>query len=83
MSDWERIEEVFLMTADVPAEERSLLLDSLCAHDPVLRAEVESLLASDCDSGTVISGAVQGEAASLLESQPLSGRRVGAYRIVR
>ena len=47
------------MTADVPVEEQPRLLDSLCAHDPELRAEVESLLASDCDSGTVIAEAVQ------------------------
>src|SRR5271170_7092750 len=83
MRDWERVQELFLMTADVPVEEQPRLLDSLCAHDPELRAEVESLLASDCDSGTIIAEAVQSEASLLLDLEPLAGRRVGAYRIVR
>ncbi len=83
MSDWERIQEVFLMTADAPAAEQPRLLESLCAHDPELRAEVESLLASDCDSGTIIAEAVQSEASLLLDLEPLAGKRVGAYRIVR
>jgi eukaryotic-like serine/threonine-protein kinase len=83
MSDWERIQEVFLMTADAPAGEQPRLLDSLCSHDPELRAEVESLLASDCDSGTIIAEAVQSEATLLLDVEPLAGKRVGAYRIVR
>ncbi len=71
------------MAADVPVAERPRLLDRLCAHDAELRFEVESLLASDCDSGTVIAEAVQGEAALLLEPEPLTGKRLGAYRIVR
>src|SRR5271170_1815566 len=83
MRDWERVQELFLMTADVPVEEQPRLLDSLCAHDPELRAEVESLLASDCDSGTVIAQVVQSEASLLLDLEPLAGKRVGAYRIVR
>ena len=71
------------MTADVAVEEQPRLLDSLCADDPELRAEVESLLASDCDSGTIIAEAVQSEASLLLDLEPLAGKRVGAYRIVR
>ncbi len=83
MSDWARVQELFLMTADVPVDERPRLLDSFCADDRELRAEVESLLASDCDSGTVIAEAVQSEASLLLDLEPLPGKRVGAYRIVR
>jgi len=74
---------VFLMTVDLPVEERHGLLESLCAQDAELRAEVESLLASDCDSGTVIAEAVQSEASKLFDLEPLPGKRVGAYRIVR
>src|SRR5271154_4543571 len=83
MRDWERVQELFLMTADVAVEEQPRLLDLLCADDPELRAEVESLLASDCDSGTIIAEAVQSEASLLLDVEPLAGKRVGAYRIVR
>ncbi len=71
------------MTGDVPAGEQPRLLDSLCAHDAELRSEVVSLLASDCDSGTVIAEAVQSEASLLFDLEPLAGKRVGAYRIVR
>ena len=71
------------MTVDLPVEERHGLLESLCAHDDELRADVESLLASDCDSGTVIAEAVQSEASMLFDLEPLPGKRVGAYRIVR
>jgi len=71
------------MTADVPVDEQVRLLDSLCAHDAELRAEVASLLASDCDSGKVIVQAVQSEAALLLERESMPDKRVGAYRIVR
>jgi serine/threonine protein kinase len=81
MNDWERVQELFLMTVELPVEEQTRFLHSM--RDDELRAEVESLLASDCDSGTVIADAVQGEAALLLDSEPLTGRRVGAYRIVR
>ncbi len=71
------------MMADVPVEERPRLLDFLCANDAQLRSEVESLLASDCDSGRVIAAAVQSEASLLFDLEPLPGKRVGAYRIVR
>src|SRR6516165_5736473 len=81
MNDWERVQELFLMTVELPVEEQTRFLHSM--RDDELRAEVESLLASDCDSGAAIAEAVQGEAALLLDSEPLTGRRVGAYRIVR
>lgn len=71
------------MTVEFPAEEQRRLLDTLCPQDPELRAEVESLLASDDDSGTVIAEAVKEEASLLLDAEPLAGKRVGAYRIVR
>jgi tetratricopeptide (TPR) repeat protein len=83
MNDWERVQELFLMTVELPAEEQTRFLDSVCLRDERLRRELESLLASDCDSGAAIAEAVQGEAALLLDSEPLTGRRVGAYRIVR
>jgi len=83
MSDWNRVQELFLVAVELPGGERSQLLDSLCAHDPELRAEVESLLASDRDSATVIVQAIHGEAALLFDSTLLAGKRLGAYRIVR
>jgi eukaryotic-like serine/threonine-protein kinase len=83
MSDWERVQELFLMAVELSAEERVRVLDAACPQGSGVRAEVESLLASDGDSGTIISDAVQGEAVLLLDSGPLVGRRVGAYRIVR
>ncbi len=83
MSDWNRVQELFLIVVESPEEERAQLLDSLCAHDSELRAEVESLLVSDRDSVTVIAQAIQGEASLLFDSTLLAGKRLGAYRIVR
>ena len=83
MRDWDRVQELFLMTVELPDRERRPLLDSLCAHDPELRAEVESLLASDGGGGTIVAAAVQQEASLLFDSALLAGKRIGAYRIVR
>jgi hypothetical protein len=47
---WERVQSVFLSLADLPPGERAVLLDKECGGDDELRAEVESLLASDRES---------------------------------
>jgi serine/threonine protein kinase/tetratricopeptide (TPR) repeat protein len=83
MISWERVQELFLRTVDLPAEERRRLLDAWCEQDPELRAEVESLLASDCDRGTIIAEALKEEVSLLFDAEVLAGKRVGAYRIVR
>ena len=82
-NNWDRIEEVFLAAADLSPEEQGRFLDWACNGDAAMRAEVESLLASDRKHGQGIASAVEGEAAALLDGQSIVGQRLGAYRALR
>ena len=42
-----RLKRLFLVVADLPADERRAYLDEACADDAELRREIERLLASD------------------------------------
>ena len=53
--NWDRVQQLFLSAADLAAGERGRFLDSACANDPELRAEVESLLSADQHGGEAIS----------------------------
>ena len=48
---WERTKAVLLDALDLDVPARETFLASACAGDPELRAEVESLLASDAAAG--------------------------------
>ncbi len=60
-----QLELVFHEAVALPAAERPAFLDRACAGDPLIRKEVEALLASDENADTHIGGVVQGVAASL------------------
>jgi eukaryotic-like serine/threonine-protein kinase len=45
-SRWDRVEQLFHAALEQPAEARARFLDSACASDPLLRREVDSLLAA-------------------------------------
>src|SRR5690242_21591032 len=86
--NWERVEALFLVAADLPSEEQARFLDDACNGDTALRAELESLLVSDRKNGEAISRGVGAEAALLFGSdaagrEPLTGDRLGAYRVLR
>jgi tetratricopeptide (TPR) repeat protein/tRNA A-37 threonylcarbamoyl transferase component Bud32 len=80
---WDRVQSVFLSVADLPPWEQAVLLDKECGGDGELRAEVESLLASDSESSHVISAAIANEAALCVDVPNLAGSRLGPWRIVR
>jgi eukaryotic-like serine/threonine-protein kinase len=88
---WRRIRTVLERALDVPATARSALLDRLCHGDDPLRAEIESLLAAEAGARRLLDVPVGEVAGQLLaevmhpplELNPLPGRRVGAYRLVR
>ena len=63
--------------ADLPAEEQMQTLDSLCAGEPEVRAQVKSLLAWDSESSKPIEQAVREEAFLLCDVDSLAGKRVG------
>jgi len=83
MSDWQRVQTLFLESIDLPPGERSKFLEFSCAGDPRMISEIESLLAADTDSEALIEAAVQDVAASYFDTHALIGQRLGLYRIVR
>jgi tetratricopeptide (TPR) repeat protein len=80
---WTRIQELFVAAADLPMDQRAAYLDKACPDDPLLRAEVESLLANDGPNTQMIASAVRDTAENLLNLDSPVGKRLGAYRITR
>jgi eukaryotic-like serine/threonine-protein kinase len=81
MNNWKNVEEVFLAAAELSVAERLSYLDSACAGDSQLRAEVDSLLAHDTADTRPFAAMVGQTAESAANGEALIGRRVGAYRI--
>ena len=80
-SNWERIQEIFFKTADLPVAERDAFLERACQGNAGLRSDVESLLQADSAGGTSIAAAVASEVDALLENEPpLVGTHMGPYR---
>src|SRR5215471_137349 len=91
---WQRVEQIFTAAERLPKDERTALLDDLCAGDEDLRCEIESLLAYHDKSDEFIEHAVGGFALedpsalganSETECVPgiLDVVQVGPYRILR
>src|SRR5215472_14715887 len=91
---WQRVEQIFTAAERLPKDERTALLDDLCAGDEDLRCEIESLLAYHDKSDEFIEDAVGGFALedpsalganSETECVPgiLDVVQVGPYRILR
>ncbi|HEV2844903.1 MAG TPA: serine/threonine-protein kinase, partial [Thermoanaerobaculia bacterium] len=92
---WRRIEPLLDQALDLPTQERNALLDSVCAGDPELRADVEALLAADEGAGDFLATPAGEYAPDLLEEDAgpeapeeiaaadLAGRLVGPYRLLR
>jgi serine/threonine protein kinase len=84
---WRRIEEVFQSALDIPEGQRDDWLSHACAGDTQLRQEVEGLLARDADESPLISGIIEGTAASLFDDDApldaMAGMELGHYRVIR
>jgi TolB-like protein/Tfp pilus assembly protein PilF/tRNA A-37 threonylcarbamoyl transferase component Bud32 len=95
---WKLVEEIFGQALDLPHDERKEFLSDVCGRDAELRVEVENLLRNDEEAGAFIAApafdvrqhvtgierAVAGQAAFDEEEEaPMTGRRIGAYRVVR
>lgn len=79
---WKQVVQVFNAVVDEPPARRGVLLDSLCAGNPLLRTEVDSLLAAhDADPDFLKSAPFAHET---LDATPvdLEGSVIGAYRLV-
>jgi serine/threonine protein kinase len=80
---WQKIKELVLAAQEVDTAARREFLQEACGSDHDLRTEIESLLAaaggeSELSTGPLMEGVGLGSA-----TDPMVGRRLGAYEIVR
>ncbi|MEY2562487.1 MAG: eukaryotic-like serine/threonine-protein kinase [Verrucomicrobiota bacterium] len=83
---WDRVKELFEAAADLAPRERAILLDRECAGDESLRAEIESLMASDAQTDGFIETPLAEIPRDLFpdaKEESLAGRQFGAYQIIR
>ncbi len=82
---WVRVKELFDAAADLEAGQRAALLDRECSGNEALRAEVESLLKSDEQTGNFIEASFQipRELFTETSEKPVAGRQFGAYQLIR
>jgi serine/threonine protein kinase len=82
---WSLIEEIFHEALERPAPERAGYIADACGGDPELRAEIESLIASDRHAARDIGSLVAGDLEKMAEEtdRENSGLRVGPYQLVR
>ena len=77
-SNWERVEQVFDEVSDLPEDQCSAKLAELCASEPEIRAEVESLLIAHRKAASFLEGTpLVGK--DDLESSSFSGKQLGPY----
>jgi serine/threonine protein kinase/WD40 repeat protein len=82
MTDDPRVREILDHAADLPPAERSAYLETACAGDPALRAEVESLLAALEDADEFL---VSPAGSPRVEEAPVNdslGTMIGHYKLI-
>ena len=81
---WARVKSIVLEALDRPAGERAAFVACATGHDPALRAEVESLLASDRIAGSFCETPAAAVLGAALSGSPhlAPGARLGPYEIV-
>jgi eukaryotic-like serine/threonine-protein kinase len=83
---WKRVREVFDQAISVPEGARAAFLDSVCSGDIELRQEVESLLRSHQEAGSIFlekpAADLKTALAGAAEHGSRAGRRVGVYRLI-
>ena len=85
---WRQVEEIFQAAIDLLPEDRRRYLSEACANDDLLKRDVELLLSQHDSGGGILSQPLYGNTESgvlesLLDEDPMIGRRLGAYRIER
>ncbi len=87
---WRQIEELLDQVLELPAADVPAYLDEACAGDAELRAEVEALLTAEGKAGNFLEQPAGDYAATLIDEihteaaqDPLEGRQLGPYRVVR
>ena len=77
---WARIQELFHAAAELPRSERSNFLNTACAGDEGLLAEVSAMLEQDAAGASLLDRNVASVAENIFETS-LSGRQFGPYRL--
>src|SRR5215472_16289736 len=80
---WNRVQEIFSAVADLPRAKQAAMVERAAAADPVVRAEVESLLRADSVDDADVLSAIGLEAKVLLRDSEILGSRLGDYRVIR
>ena len=82
---WRRVGDLFHRALERDADDRARFLDGACGGDPALRAEVESLIEHHEGGAPRVAPTPPEEqtAAGGDGGEPLDGRRLGPYRIIR
>ncbi|HJQ68469.1 MAG TPA: SUMF1/EgtB/PvdO family nonheme iron enzyme [Blastocatellia bacterium] len=81
---WQQVKPILQSALDLAPGQRASFLDSACDGDTLLRKEVESLLASHREAGSLLDSPAFEAAADLLadETVDLAGRKIGHYKVV-
>jgi eukaryotic-like serine/threonine-protein kinase len=83
---WQQVRELLDRAIAAPDGQRTALLDAACSDDSELRNEVESLLRSHQQAGTVFLGksavGVDLPGIASIDNVSRVGRRVGVYRLI-
>jgi len=79
---WDQIKELFTLALERDPGERSSFLRQACAGDDSLRTEIESLLSSFDRAPAFLEDSPAIDLVSA-QSRALTGKRIGAYRILR
>ncbi|NKB90323.1 MAG: tetratricopeptide repeat protein [Acidobacteria bacterium] len=83
---WSQVKALFQQALERDGAERSEFIRGVTGDDTTLRYELESLLSSHDEAGTFLSnppGAAAAEVLQLDDDAPLTGKRVGPYRVLR
>jgi serine/threonine protein kinase/formylglycine-generating enzyme required for sulfatase activity len=81
---WQNVKRILDSALELGSVERTALLDRECETDPMLRKEIESLLASHREAGSLFDSPAFEGAADLLAdaSADLEGRQMGHYKVI-
>lgn len=82
MSRLEKIKELFDQASDLPPDKRAAFLNTTTADDPLLRAEVETLLAAEAQVGSFLAQPALIAPDDEPQMQSQAGRIVGHYQLL-
>ena len=80
---WQQLKQVFQSALERNPAERSAFLSQVCAGDPALRSEVESLISSHDQAGDSIEAmAVEAATEMLADDRAIVGKLLGHYKVL-